>query len=80
VDEETPTETDPPSAEEQRIAARLSSEDWKVIDAALMAECSNRWLKVARVVCRTVDALAKRYPGLSFPFYNARLRQGERTT
>jgi len=69
MDEETPMENPPLSAEEQSVAARLNDADRKVIEASILANCSERWLKVARVVSRTEDALKTRYPGLTYVFY-----------
>jgi hypothetical protein len=47
----------------------LNGGDRLVIEAAILAECSERWRKVARVVTRTEDVLKTRYPGLTFHFY-----------
>jgi hypothetical protein len=69
MDEETPMENPPLSAEEQAVAAKLKEADRQVIEAAILANCSERWLKVARVVTRTEDALKTRYPGLTYVFY-----------
>ena len=52
---------------------KLSDADLQVIDATILANCSNRWLKVARVVVFTEKALSDRYPGLSYVFYAQRL-------
>jgi hypothetical protein len=73
MSEEIP-ETNPPlSDEEQSIVAKLTDADLQVIDAAILANSSNRWLKVARVVVWTEKALKDRYPGLSYIFYAQRL-------
>jgi hypothetical protein len=69
MDEEIPMENPPLSVEEQSVATKLNEADRQVIEAAILANCSERWLKVARVVTRTEDALAKQYPGLSYVFY-----------
>jgi hypothetical protein len=69
MDKETPVENPPLSAEERSVAAKLNEADWQVIEAAILAECSERWLKVARVVTGTEDALRTRYPGLTYVFY-----------
>jgi hypothetical protein len=69
MDEEIPMENPPLSAEEQSVAAKLNEGDRQVIEATILAECAERWLKVARVVTRTEDALKTRYPGLTYLFY-----------
>jgi hypothetical protein len=73
MSEEIPIANPPPSAEEQSAIAKLTEADLEAIDAAILAESSNRWLKVARIVTRTEDALSNRYPGLSYIFYTQRL-------
>jgi hypothetical protein len=47
--------------------------DLQVIDAAILANSSERWLKVARVMAATEKTLSERYPGLSYVFYAQRL-------
>jgi hypothetical protein len=69
MDEEIPMEISPLSAEEQLVATKLNEEDRQLIETTILAECSERWLKVARVVTRTEDALKTRYPGLTYVFY-----------
>jgi hypothetical protein len=69
MDEEIPVENPPLSAEEQSVADKLNDADRQVIEATLLAHCSERWLKVAWVVTRTADALKTRYPGLTYVFY-----------
>lgn len=69
MDEEIPMENPPLSTEELSIAAKLNEADRQVIEATILANCSERWLKVARVVGRTEDALRMRYPGLTCVFY-----------
>jgi hypothetical protein len=69
MEEEIPMENPPLSAEEQSVAARLNEADREVIESTILANCSERWLKVARVVTHTANALEKRYPGLSYVFY-----------
>ncbi len=65
VSEEIPQANPPLSTEEQSAATKLTAADYKVINAAILAQTSDRWLKVARVVFRTDDALRNRYPDLS---------------
>src|SRR5580658_10511591 len=69
MDDEVPEENPPLSVEEQLVAAKLNEADWQVIEATILANCSERWLKVARVVTRTADTLQTRYPGLTYVFY-----------
>ena len=73
--EENPMENPPLSAEEQSLVAKLIEEDRRVIEATILAECSERWLKVARVVTRAEGALKTRYPGLTYVFYTECLCQ-----
>ena len=63
------------SAEEQVAVSKLTDTDIRVIDAAILANSSNRWLKVARVVSHTEEELRQRYPELSYIFYAQRLIQ-----
>src|SRR6266404_5872732 len=70
---EIPQPNPPLSAEEQSAAAQLTGADLQFIDAAILANSSNRWLKVARVVTATEDALRNHYPDLSYIFYAQRL-------
>ncbi len=53
---------------------KLTDTDLQIIDAEILANSSNRWHKVARVVVWTEKALNDRYPGLSYIFYAHRLR------
>jgi hypothetical protein len=71
--EEVPEAIAPLSKEELLVAARLSKADLEIIDANVLANSSKRWLKVARVVTYTEDALRGQYPGLSYVFYTHRL-------
>ena len=75
MSEEVPMANPPLSAEEQSAVAKLIDTDLHVIDTAILANSSNRWLKVARVVWNTQDALRSRYPDLSYIFYSQRLIQ-----
>jgi len=71
--EEIPQPNPPLSAEEHSAPAKLTDADLQIIDAAILANSSNRRLKVARVVTATEDALRNRYPELSYLFYAQRL-------
>jgi hypothetical protein len=69
MDEEIPMENPPPSAEELAIWAKLNETERQIIEDSILANCSDRWLKVARVVTRSEDALKERFPGLTYVFY-----------
>jgi hypothetical protein len=73
MSEEIPMANPPFSDEEQAVVAKLTDADLQAIDATILANSSNRWLKVARVVLHTERALSDRYPGLSYIFYAQRL-------
>ena len=70
---EIPIANPPLSSDEQAVVAGLTKTDLQVIDAAILANSSNRWLKVAMVVVRTEKELSDRYPGLLHVFYAQRL-------
>jgi len=69
MSEETPELNPPMSTDEEAFVAKLTDEDLKIIGSAILANASNRWSKVARVVISTVNMLSDRYPGLSYVFY-----------
>ena len=73
MSDEIPIANPPLSAEEQSVVSRLTDTDLQIIDAAIMTNSSNRWLKVAMVVWQTEKALSDRYPGLSYIFYAQRM-------
>ena len=73
MNEEIPIANPPLSAKERKIVSKLTELDLDRINAAIFAECSERWLKVARVVTRVEDALKTRYPGLTYIFYTERI-------
>ncbi len=75
MSEEVPQLNRPLTAEEQAVVAGLTDAALQIIDAAILAETSDRWLKVARVVGRTADALSHRHPQISYSFYAQRLRR-----
>jgi hypothetical protein len=58
---------------ENSAVVKLSDADLQVIDDAILTNCAQKWLKVARVVTLTEDALKGRYPDLSYIFYSQRL-------
>jgi Protein of unknown function len=73
MSEEIPMANPALSAEEQSVIAQLTDADRPEIDIAILANCSNRWLKVARVTLNAEKALGDRYPSLSYIFYTQRL-------
>src|SRR5688572_22739893 len=73
MSEEIPQANPPLSAKEQSAVARLNPAELQAIDAVILANASERWLKVARVVISTADALEQQHPGLSYIFYAQRL-------
>lgn len=75
MSEEIPEANPPLSVAEQSVVAHLNHADLQAIDATILAQASDHWLKVARVVGSTADALEVQYPGLSYVYYAQRLRQ-----
>ena len=73
MSEEIPQPNPALTAKEQSAVAKLTAADLQVIDAAILANSSNRWLKVARVVTSAEDALSNSYPDLSYVFCAQRL-------
>lgn len=73
MSEEVPIANPPLSAAERAVVRKLSDMDLQIIDAAILANSSKHWLKVARVIWHTEQALSDRYPGLSYVFYAQRL-------
>ena len=64
----------PPLALEEKLGiARLTQPDLEAIDAAILAQTDEHWLKVARVVTWAEDVLRPRFPPLSYRFYIKRL-------
>ena len=70
-------EPDPPlSAEQLRIVEALSGEQIAKIDDALLANCVERWRKVAAVVGFTMtDQLMDAFPGVPDIYYAGRVRR-----
>jgi hypothetical protein len=67
-------ELNPPLTREEKLAiAHLTESDLKGIDAAILNQADEHWLKVARVVTCTHDALRPHHPNLSYRFYTKRL-------
>jgi hypothetical protein len=62
------------SAEEQGAVALLGEKDLALIDACILSHCADHFYKVARIMGRTQDELADRFPKLSYVFYTQRLK------
>ena len=71
---EVPIPNKPISAEEKAAADLLGQQELEVIDACILSHCTDRFLKVARVILRTENELQHRFPKLSHIFYTQRLR------
>lgn len=66
---------DPPlSIEQQSKVDKLSQEDLRNIDNALMSVVCNRWRKVARVIDTTMSSLPNRVSGIPDVFYSQRVQ------
>jgi hypothetical protein len=72
---ELPVPNPPISAEEQAAADLLSEQDLEAIDACILRHCADHFYKVARIMGRTQDELAERFPKLSYVFYTQRLKR-----
>ena len=71
---EHPIPNGPISAEEKTAADLLDPQELGAIDACLLSHCTDRFLKVARVILRTEGELRPRFPKLTHVFYTQRLR------
>ena len=71
---ETPIANPPLSSEERAAVDSLTENDLQSIDACILRHCSDRFLKVARIMIRTERELAERFPRLSYIFYTLRLQ------
>lgn len=57
------------------LVEQLSSEEIQAIDSALLANCCDRWRKVARVVGTTMKELPSRVEGIPDIYYSQRVRK-----
>jgi hypothetical protein len=73
MSDEIPEANEPLTADELSAIAKLSDADLQIIDAAILANSSARWLKVARVATFTADVLRHSYPAFSPTVYAERL-------
>jgi hypothetical protein len=71
---EVPIPNPPISLEEKAAADLLKAQDLEAIDACILSHCADRFYKVARVMVRTQDELAVRFPKLSYIFYTQCLK------
>lgn len=71
---EVPSPNEPISAEEKAAADLLDPQEIEAIEACLLSHCTDRFLKVARVILRTEGELRPRFPKLTHVFYTQRLR------
>ncbi|NBP25925.1 MAG: hypothetical protein EBU81_15555 [Proteobacteria bacterium] len=71
---EVPIPNKPISALEKAAADLLGPQELEVIDACILSHCTDRFLKVARVILRTENELQHRFPKLTHIFYTQRLR------
>ncbi len=65
MSDQIPQANQPLTAAELAAFAALTAGDLQVIDNAILAHCSRRWLKIAHVVSLTADALRPSHPELS---------------
>ncbi len=68
---------DPPlSADQTAVVESLTERELAEIDQALLANCADRWRKVAAVVGRTMtDEVLRRFPGIPDVYFGRRVRQ-----
>ncbi len=64
-----------PTAAEVKLIKKLTPEQVKRIDAALLSNSDSQWRKVARVVGTTMMQLRGEYPGLPDVYYSGRVAE-----
>ena len=74
MNREVPKPNPPLSPEEESAIAKLTREDFDVIDAVLLSCAEVRWLKLAMVVSRAKEKLGSRFPEFSDSFYAMRVQ------
>jgi pimeloyl-ACP methyl ester carboxylesterase len=68
-------EPDPPLSSEQSLrVSRLTQEDLWEMDQVLLAQASQSWRKVARIVGMTIGELSDRFPNVPDIYYAQRVR------
>ena len=71
----SPPPADPPMSEDETVrVARLSERDVQNIDAALLAEASAQWRKIARLVGGAMSNQPTRVLGIPDTYYAQRVR------
>jgi hypothetical protein len=66
---------DPPLNTEQALrVSRLTQEDLWEMDRVLLAQASQSWRKVARIVAMTIGELSERFPDVPDIYYAQRVR------
>ena len=58
-----------------KLVEQLTDEEIQAIDSALLANCCERWRKVARVVGTTMTELPSRVEGIPDIYYSQRVRK-----
>ena len=74
MSDEVPIATQPISPDEASAFARLSAEEIKGIDEAVLSCILPQWRKLAMIVTRVEDKLKAQYPQFSRGFYAERIR------
>ena len=70
------TKEDPPlTTEQEKLVAALIREDLEIIDKALIANVSESWRKVARVVGTTINDFDGRFKGIPDVYFAQRIQQ-----
>ena len=72
---EQPVPDEPPSEEQQERINKLTDEDIRIIDGAILASSSTHWRKVARVVGDTMNATSGEIPNVPDIYYSERIRK-----
>jgi hypothetical protein len=65
----------PPTEDEQARIDNLTAEHIQMIDVAVIANASNQWRKVARVIGSAMEARSNTVPPVPDIFYSQRVRQ-----
>ncbi len=67
-------EDEAPTAEELEQIRRTTPADAAVVDALLLAHCTDQWRKVAMVVGSSLDEFEARFPALPFVYLQLRIQ------
>lgn len=63
------------TADQVKLVEKFTDEEVQAIDNALLANCCDRWRKVARVVGTTMMELPNRVEGIPDIYYSQRVRK-----